>query len=303
MSIADTQPKQFTARTSSAAASLPPLTHRVCPILERETKTKVLDYAPEPWVLRECLETGLVYLENPPDYAELAENFAWEVTYQQEAERRAQAEPISYALRNRFKKFRSRYLSRDKIGGLTVSALVNSTAQDLTLLELGCSMGYNLTRVMSCLPDDVARRCTPIGIEISKKLATTCDRNLKPFGGTCFFDNALSGLARLPENSVDAIILCSYLEHEANPLPTLRRCLERLRPGGSVTIKVPNFDCLSRYLRGRRWCGFRWPDHVNYFTPKTLQALALQAGFQISRMAWIDQNPLSDNMYAVLKKA
>jgi SAM-dependent methyltransferase len=302
MSIANSKSVR-SASPSVAAASLPPLTHRVCPILERETKTKRLDYAPEPWVLRECLETGLVYLENPPDYSQLAENFAWEVTYQQEVERRAKAEPVSYALRTKFKMFRSRYLSRDKIGGLTISALANSREKELTLLELGCSTGYNLTRVMNCLPTEVANRCTPIGIEISKKLATAADRNLKPFGGTCFFDNALSGIGRLPENSVDAIILCSYLEHEANPAPTLRRCLECLRPGGSITIKVPNFDCMSRYLRGARWCGFRWPDHVNYFTPKTLQALAVQAGFQVARMTWLDHHPLSDNMYAVLKKA
>lgn len=302
MSIAHAQPPH--THTSAVAASpLPPLTHRVCPILERETKTKLLDYAPEPWVLRECLETGLVYLENPPDYAQLQENFAWEVTYQQEVERRAKAEPVSYALRTKFKMFRSRYLSRDKIGGLTIAALAESKAKDLTVLELGCAEAKNLTRVMHCLPADIASRCTPIGIEISKKLAADADQNLKPFGGSCFFDNALSGLGRLPENSVDAIILCSYLEHEANPVPTLRRCLERLRPGGSITIKVPNFDCMSRYLRGARWCGFRWPDHVNYFTPKTLQALAVQAGFQVARMTWLDHHPLSDNMYAVLKKA
>jgi SAM-dependent methyltransferase len=302
MSIANAVPKH-TIATTAPAPTLPPLTHRVCPILERETKTKVLDYAPDPWVLRECLETGLVYLENPPDYAQLQENFAWEVTYQQEVERRAKAEPVSYALRTKFKMFRSRYLSRDKIGSLTIAALTNSTAKELTLLELGCSTAYNMTRVMNCLPPDVASRCTPIGIEISKKLAAAADANLKPFGGQCFFDNALNGLGRLPENSVDAIILCSYLEHEANPVPTLRRCLERLRPGGCVTIKVPNFDCMSRYLRGKLWCGFRWPDHVNYFTPKTLQALAVQAGFQVARMTWLDHHPLSDNMYAVLKKA
>ena len=29
----------------------------------------------------------------------------------------------------------------------------------------------------------------------------------------------------------------------------------------------------------KRWCGFRYPDHLNYFTPKTLAAMAGEAGF------------------------
>ena len=291
------------APSLTTPASLPPLTHRVCPILERPTKTKVLNFAPAPWVLKQCLETGLVYLENPPEYNELQENFAWEVTTQQEAKRRAAAEPVSYALRSRWKRFRCRYFWRDKIGSLTADCLTRAGNGQLTLLEPGCAWGGNLKHVMELLSPKVAARCIPVGIEISKKLAAYCDQRLQPFGGTCHYDNALSGMNRLPANSVDAIILCSYLEHEVNPLPTLRCCREALRADGRIIIKVPNFDCLSRRLRGRRWCGFRWPDHVNYFTPQTLQALAAAAGFQIARMNWLDHHPLSDNMYAVLKKA
>ncbi|WP_254507551.1 class I SAM-dependent methyltransferase [Anatilimnocola floriformis] len=278
------------------------LTRRVSPILERSTKTIQLNYAPAPWVLRKCLETGLVYLENPPEYEQLEENFAWEVTKRLESERRSQVEPISYALRSRWKRFRTRYLSRDKVGALTANALQASPSQQLTLLELGCGDGVNLVNVMQLLPPQVASRCTPVGIEISKKLATTTTQALRPFGGTCYFDNALHGLENLGAQSIDAIILSSYLEHEANPLPTLRHCREALRPHGRIVIKVPNFDCASRYLRGHRWCGFRWPDHVNYFTPKTLRLTLETAGLKVARMNWLDHNPTSDNMYAVAAK-
>jgi hypothetical protein len=67
-------------------------------------------------------------------------------------------------------------------------------------------------------------------------------------------------------------------------------------------VKVPNWACINRSVRGERWCGFRWPYHVNYFTPDTLREMAARAGLVVSRMSRIDVSPLSDNMYAVLMK-
>jgi len=40
------------------------------------------------------------------------------------------------------------------------------------------------------------------------------------------------------------------------------------------------YACLARQLRGRRWCGYRWPDHVNYFTPETLGSFLRTHGFE-----------------------
>ena len=59
---------------------------RVSPILERETETELLNLAPEPWKILKCLETDIVFLENPPGYEALKEEFAWEKTYQSEVE-------------------------------------------------------------------------------------------------------------------------------------------------------------------------------------------------------------------------
>jgi hypothetical protein len=52
---------------------------------------------------------------------------------------------------------------------------------------------------------------------------------------------------------------------------------------------------------GRRWCGFRYPDHLNYFTPKTLVALAAKAGFETG-FGLTGRLPTSDNMWAILAK-
>jgi hypothetical protein len=52
---------------------------------------------------------------------------------------------------------------------------------------------------------------------------------------------------------------------------------------------------------GGRWCGFRYPEHLNYFTPETLRTMAAKAGFRIS-FGLAGRLPTSDNMWAALTK-
>lgn len=67
-------------------------------------------------------------------------------------------------------------------------------------------------------------------------------------------------------------------------------------------IKVPNYASLNRHMRGARWCGFRWPEHVNYFTPRTLRMISDRAGLKVVRMNFFDRFPFSDSLYAVLAR-
>jgi hypothetical protein len=70
-----------------------------------------------------------------------------------------------------------------------------------------------------------------------------------------------------------------------------------------VVVKVPNDACLARRLRGRGWCGSRWPDHVNDFTPRTLAATAVRVVLRFVRRGLLDRSPLSDSLYAVFGPA
>ncbi|MCC5842025.1 MAG: hypothetical protein JJT96_18055 [Opitutales bacterium] len=66
-------------------------------------------------------------------------------------------------------------------------------------------------------------------------------------------------------------------------------------------IKVPNHNCLNRKVRQGRWCGFRYPDQVNYFTPETLGGMIRRSGLTLYRMRWYDRWPTNDNMYAAAR--
>jgi 2-polyprenyl-3-methyl-5-hydroxy-6-metoxy-1,4-benzoquinol methylase len=90
----------------------------------------------------------------------------------------------------------------------------------------------------------------------------------------------------------DAITMLDVLEHVVDPLSTLRRVHELLRPGGAVAIAVPNQRSLLTYLVGMyaRVRGpaansllFRLyvPPHLYYFTPPTLRRMVETAGFRL----------------------
>jgi 2-polyprenyl-3-methyl-5-hydroxy-6-metoxy-1,4-benzoquinol methylase len=280
----------------------PPTRH--CPLLERPAAFEPLADAPAPWLLRRCVETGFVYLANPPSQNLFREEYAWELSHVRETARRRNAEPAIHSLSAAIKAFRRRFLKRDKVAAL-VTAIVGRCAarrggEPIRVVDVGCGQGSLVVQLADRLPADVAIRLAPIGIEISNHLAHVADTALRLHGGRCIHGTGIAGLAGVPASSVDVIVLSSVLEHEFEPLPLLRHCRERLAPHGRVVVKLPNHACVSRRVRGRRWCGYRWPDHVNYFTPRTLTTMAAAAGLTVTRMNVFDRSPLSDSLYAVL---
>jgi SAM-dependent methyltransferase len=281
---------------------------RDCPLAEHATATELIEgLAPAPWIVRRCRETGFVFLENPPGYESLKEDLAWQVTYQRESQQRAAAEPIRYTLSRWAKHLRRNVAGRHKVADMTLAlatraAAERSAEQPVHLVDVGCGWGELLGLVMERMPPALRRRCVPHGVELSTELARLSNQALAPYGGHCEHASAVDGMARFAPGGLDVIVLSSFLEHEIAPLPLLRHCRNALREGGVVLVKVPNHASWNRALRGPRWCGYRWPDHVNYFTPATLWAMAGKAGLEVERMNWRDRFPLSDSLYAVLRR-
>jgi len=280
---------------------------RDCPLAEHATATEVIEgLAPAPWVVRRCRETRFVFLENPPGYESLKEDLAWQVTYQRESQQRASAEPIRYTLSRWAKHLRRKVAKRHKVADMTLALAMRAAAErgdaPAHLVDVGCGWGGLLGLVMERMPPALRQRCVPHGVELSTELARLSNQALAPYGGHCEHASAVDGMARFAPGSLDVIVLSSFLEHEIAPLPLLRHCRAALREGGMVLVKVPNHASWNRALRGPRWCGYRWPDHVNYFSPDTLRAMALRAGLDVERLSWRDRLPISDSLYAVLRR-
>jgi 2-polyprenyl-3-methyl-5-hydroxy-6-metoxy-1,4-benzoquinol methylase len=275
----------------------------ICPILDRPTEVSDTPFSHKTWSVVRCHETGLVFLSNPPDYSLLESTFAWEKTFTAERERRRLEEPIFSRLSAIFKKARMTiFRKRNKIASLFMAATKKwNRSEPLQLLDIGCGQG----KLMVDIYNQSAKRgqkIIPCGIEVSKHLASLSAERVSEFGGRVISANAIEGASSLDPDSIHVVVMHSFLEHECRPLILLKRLHHILNSKGVIIIKVPNFACWNRVLRGRKWCGFRYPDHVSYFTPTTLRKLAKEAGFTVSRQNYLDRSPLSDNMYAILAK-
>lgn len=275
-----------------------------CPLLDRTTAVTSTPYRRGDWSVVRCEETDFVFLANPPDYSRLESEFAWEKTFLAERARREQEEPIAKRVSAFAKRLKLRWNpKRNKIARLADDFLRRRSATDIpTVLDIGCGGGGLLVHVS----EEARQRnqsIVPIGIEVSRQLALDTEARLQRFDGRVIQANAVDGVGSLPAASVDLVLMSSFLEHECQPFVLLQRLRNALRPGAAVILKVPNFDCWNRRIRHKRWSGFRYPDHVNYFTPATLRLLADQTGMHVAQQRLRDRSPLSDNMYAVLKRA
>jgi len=275
----------------------------ICPILNRPTGVDETGFHQEAWSLVRCQETGLIFLADPPDYSQLESEFAWEETSTAERERRILEEPIISRLSSFIKKARSiAFPKRNKIASLMMAVTKGWNQQEpLQLLDIGCGWG----NLMVDIYDRSATRgqkVIPCGIEVSEHLASLSADRVDELGGKVISANAIDGSSEFKPDSIHVVVMSSFLEHECRPLSLLKRLHPILKSTGVIILKVPNFACWNRIIRGKKWCGFRYPDHVNYFTPRTLRRLAQEAGYTVSRQNFLDKFPLSDNMYAILTK-
>jgi SAM-dependent methyltransferase len=268
---------------------VPRLLLRHCPACYADnTAAPRLPLGPKKWPLKACSACGFTYLERAAAYVEMEETYAWEKTSKQETARRAVEEPTVSRLSQALKTFRARALKRAKLTDLTRRHVCGEG----TVVDIGCAHGAFLKTLVGKHP--------LAGVEISKTLAAKAQKNLPH--ATIIQADAVSGLGRLPADSCAAVIMSAFLEHEIEPRLLLAQTLRILRPGGVSIIKVPNFGSLNRHLRKKKWCGFRFPDHVNYFTPRSIVAMARASGFEIRRFRLQDHPPISDNLWIVIAK-
>ncbi|OFY06129.1 MAG: hypothetical protein A2W93_10725 [Bacteroidetes bacterium GWF2_43_63] len=73
----------------------------------------------------------------------------------------------------------------------------------------------------------------------------------------------------------DIIVMIEVLEHVTDIHEPMTKANTWLRPGGLFYCTTPNFNSIERYYSGLE--NFRiitWPEHLNYFTRKTLCRIA-----------------------------
>jgi len=279
--------------------------NREHPIYKKSLPTTPSKYSKGEWILLECAETGLVYLDNPVEYEALEEDFAWERTYVKEKEERRKKEPLFSILSDLTKKIRRAVRKTPKIHTLPVELCASHFADtdSINILDVGCGDGAYPASIAQRIMDQTGKKVTPHGIEISVGLQKISNETLAALGGSVIQASAVEGMKQMEPSSQHIIIMHSFLEHETNPLDLLKQCREALTDDGLMIIKVPNYSSWNRKIRQHKWCGFRYPDHVNYFSPNNLKLILDEAKCSVHRMNFFDKIPTSDNMWVIAKKS
>ena len=248
---------------------------RTCPNCDAAAATRLDAYSPAEWDVVKCQTCAMVYLQNPPPYVALEKDFAWEKTY---AEKTKKGGSTGFSGLNRWLR-----------SALGVKSRTGTSDKYLRwfgpgrVLDIGCGEQLRVGAPM-----------VPYGVELSTALWQKSDAAMRAQGGYCLHDAGASGVWHFDEGFFDGVIMHSYLEHEVEVQAVLKGVHRCLKPGGKVFIRVPNFGSVNRRVVGRSWCGFRHPDHVNYFTLATLRSVAAKAGFTTTLLnranLWFDDN-------------
>jgi 2-polyprenyl-3-methyl-5-hydroxy-6-metoxy-1,4-benzoquinol methylase len=257
-------------------------TYRDCPACGASGTSPVTAYSPDPWQVADCGDCGFTFLRNPPEYEALEEDFAWQKTHA--AKRVASGKgstpfsPIARKIRNGLGMYRDKTRS------------FRRWFNDGHVLDIGCGWGQRIAPPM-----------TPYGIELSTELHRISDQVMRARGGFCLFGAGAEAIWEFDPEMFDGIVMFSYLEHETQVMKVLEGAHRALKPTGGVFIRVPNYGSLNRRVIGPKWCGFRYPDHVNYFTLQSLRDVAARAGFSVELINKVSL-PVDDNISVLLHK-
>jgi len=260
------------------------IVERQCAKCGSDSFKQLPNYSKDHWRVGECCDCGFVYLQNAPVYDRLVDEFAWEKTGVIETERRYKDRPVSARLSMVFRRLRKPFRIDEK-------KMFSRMFKPGPVLDIGCGHG-------SRIPD----RFTPYGIELSRALCESSNEQMQPRGGYAVHAPATDGIETFDTGFFNGIIMRSFLEHERQPKKLLESAFRVLADDGVIFIRVPNYASFNRRIRGSEWCGFRYPDHVNYFTPNSLAELVRECGFDMKLL-----NPMKisidDNIKAVLTKS
>lgn len=139
------------------------------------------------------------------------------------------------------------------------------------ILDVGCGIGYFL---------DVAkeRGWEVYGTEYTDEAIEICSQK-----GISMKQGKLDPHNYDPE-SFDVITSFEVIEHINNPIEEITNFYSLLRKGGLVYLTTPNFNALLRYRLKAEYNVIVYPEHLSYYTPKTIKRLFKQIGFKTEKI-------------------
>lgn len=135
------------------------------------------------------------------------------------------------------------------------------------MLDVGCGPGLFLIEAQK-------RGWKVYGTEFTdNQLAYLNDKGINTFKGKLTNDS-------FEDEQFDVIISSEVIEHINNPVEEMQQFHRLLRKGGLAYITTPNFNALERFLLKGNYNVIEYPEHLCYYTPKTIDLLLTNSGFE-----------------------
>ena len=83
-----------------------------------------------------------------------------------------------------------------------------------------------------------------------------------------------------PAESMDVVTLWHCLEHTHSPRKALESSFRTLRPGGLLSLGMPNYRSLQAFLLRGAWSGSEAPRHLFQFSARTIRRYLDETGFR-----------------------
>jgi SAM-dependent methyltransferase len=136
------------------------------------------------------------------------------------------------------------------------------------VLDVGCATGTFLQRLRTVHGARVS------GVDF-KDLSSSPTLEGVEFHCGLFYEVPLA------DRSFDLVTMWHFLEHDYDPLRSLRTAYRVLRPGGTLVIEVPRLDSRTFRWFGDRWPGLQAPQHTVLFDREHLHAAVRKAGLEV----------------------
>ncbi len=143
------------------------------------------------------------------------------------------------------------------------------------LLDIGCSEG-------DFLQEFDAKKWQLVGVDINKTAAKIAQSKL---GNAEIYARPIKAV-KLPKKTFDIITLWHVFEHLDRPKSVLKEIHSLLDPNGYVIIEVPNGNSLYRRLFGPNWQLLIAPEHICFWSKRTITDLFQKLGFSIKQVSY-----------------